>query len=125
MKAHLVNKTKFMQHYSQALEDAAHLTEQQLGRTVPRSYEILLHGAGHSGDIMSAEEALDILYLGNNLFYRVIDFSVSEVRPGVTTVFVRPSSHPPAPWHQTGYGPPDPGPFHQLGPRIPITFSLR
>jgi len=118
-----MTKAEFEQRFKDALEEAACLADEQLGRRVPRHFVVELHGAGHSKDRVSAADAADALFLGDDLFYRIIDFGVVEVSPNTTTVFVRASDHEPSSWDRTWNTPPGSGPFKQLGPRIPIQVS--
>jgi hypothetical protein len=109
-----MTKEEFRGLFKDALEAAARNAEEQLGHTVPRSFRILLHGAGHPGDLMDPAAAVDALYLGEELFYRIIDLAVVKVGKHFTTVFVRASGHRPGPFEQTWNTPPGTGPFKQL-----------
>ena len=116
----MVTRSEFEAYFSRALEEAAGLADVQLGYSVPRRFTVLLHGAGHSGVLMAPTSAIEALYLSEDRFWRIIDFSVRQVSPTMTTVFVRASSHPPSKWDQTWNTPPGTGPFKQVGPHIPI-----
>jgi hypothetical protein len=120
----LLTKSEFEYLFYRALAEAAHLAEEQLGRLVPRVFMICLHGEGHRGDVVVPKVAAEVLYLGEDLFSRIIDVSVVEVSPGVTTVFVRPSDQSPSSLDRTLNSPPGSGPFKQLGPRVPIRVAL-
>ncbi len=65
--------------FEQALEEAARNTSKRLGYEVPRQFTILLHGAGHSGDPMDIETAVDKLYVSEDRFYLIIDVAIVEV----------------------------------------------
>ena len=109
-----MTKQEFAQLFQRALEQAALNAEQQLGRKVSRHYRILLHGAGHPGDLLSPEAAVDALYLNPDKFFRFIDVAVVEVSRTSVTIFARASDHTPVPFDQTGNTPPGSGPFKQL-----------
>lgn len=111
-------KEEFRRLFDSALESAARNAEGHLGHSVPRSFRILLHGAGHPGDLVEPETALDALYISEDRFYRIIDVAVQAVDPRCTTVFVRASSHTPSRFEQTWNDPPGGGPFKQLGPML-------
>jgi hypothetical protein len=109
-----MTRDKFGQLFRTALDTAAQLAEDRLGRPVPRHYEIVLHGAGHSGDRLPPEVALNELYLGSDRFFAIIDVTVTEVGRDSTTLFVRASAHRPIPFEETWNTPPGNGPFKQL-----------
>lgn len=109
-----MTKGEFKDLLDAALEAAIASAAQRLGRKLSRYVQVLLHGAGHPGDLMSPAQALDALYLGKDKFYRVIDVAVVEVGQQHTVVFVRASAHHPASFEQTWNDPPGSGPFKQL-----------
>ena len=109
-----MQKHEFSQLFSKALEDAAAYAEERLGRAVARDFEIELHGAGHSGICLSPDEALNLLFISEDRFYRVIDVAVIEIRPTKTRIFVRPSDHTPSAFEETWNQPPGAGPFKQI-----------
>ena len=121
----VVQKDEFEQLFRQSLEVATTHAEYKLGHPIARHYEILLYGAGHSGDLLSIEAALDALYLSDCQFFAIIDVSVVMICEYRTTVFVRASGHMPVPFQQT-WNPDDKGPFKQLiYPRIKLNTSTR
>lgn len=62
---------------------------------------IELHGAGYGGAAMSVEEAADILYLGPEAIYRIIDVGLLDADQDEGRLFVRPSGHSPGRWDDT------------------------
>ena len=100
--------------FDQAIAKAIENAKQKLGRQIPQDVQILLHGAGHSGDLLSRVDALDALYLGEDKFYLVIDVAVVAVSNQLTRVFVRASNHRPGSFEQTWNDPPGSGPFKQV-----------
>jgi hypothetical protein len=115
-----MTKSEFEQRFGAALEEAATIADEQLGRNVPRRFRVKLYGAGHRGDIVCPPQAVDALYLGADVYFCIIDFAVIEVGPGSTIVFVRASDHTSARWDQTWNTPPGSGPFKQL-----VSASIR
>lgn len=109
-----MTKEQFSQLFKGALEVAATNAESKLGRQVPRSFQFLLYGAGFSGAVLDYDYVIDKLYLGENLFYRIIDLSVVEISQEHTKVFTRISQHAPGTFDQTWNTPPGNGPFKQL-----------
>lgn len=109
-----MNKIAFETLFNAAIEAALQHAEQQLGRSVPRDITVQLHGAGHSGEELKPTIVLDELYLGGDLFYKIIDVAVIAVRRYQTLIFVRVSSHAPGLFDQTWNTPPGSGPFKQL-----------
>ena len=106
-----MDQEEFARRFFAALDATAEEADMTLGRSVPRAFRILLHGAGHPGELMSSEAALAELYLGPERSYRIIDFGVVEVSPSFTTIFVRASAHHPAGYQRTWNQPPLYGPF--------------
>jgi|ERR1043166_47212 hypothetical protein len=101
--------------FARGLEDAACEADRQLGGRVPRAFIVELHGAGHPGDRMEFEQALNSIYLSDERFYRIIDIAVREVTAANTIVFVRVSDHTPGDFEET-WNPQERGPFKQLIP---------
>jgi hypothetical protein len=110
-----MTKDEFRELYLQALNVAADSAEEALAQPIPRSFLIELHGIGGSGSerLLTVEEALDALYLGNDRFYRIIDVAVKKLLPNNSVIFVRPSGHPPDKFEKTWY-PGGKGPFKQI-----------
>ena len=95
--------------FEKALHESMKKASERIESTLSLNIKIELHGAYHSGDILMIDEALDSLYLSDELFWFVIDISVKEVNPTYTLMFVRVSGHPPVPLEETwnyasGYG---------------------
>jgi hypothetical protein len=110
-----MDRNEFARRFQAALRAAAEDADRSLERPVPRRFRIRLHGAGHSGDLIDPERALNALYLGPDLSYRIIDVGATEVGREHTTIFVRASQHDPAPYDRAWNDPPGCGPFKQLG----------
>jgi hypothetical protein len=105
---------EFYKLFQSALNIAIKNAEDQLQRALPSNLMVVLHGAGHSGDLMDSLTAAKALYLGETKFYRIIDVSVIKVSGSMCTLFVRASSHAPASFDKTWNNPPGSGPFKQL-----------
>jgi hypothetical protein len=105
---------EFAKLFQDALNTALKNAEERLHRKLPPDLKVMLHGAGHSGDLLDPVAATKALYLGEDKFYRIIDVSVIRVSAKGTTVFVRASSHRPGSFEQTWNNPPGSGPFKQL-----------
>jgi hypothetical protein len=104
-----VTKDDFRKLFQLALNTAANNIDKHADIPVARSFLIDLHAPGFSGQAVSFEEALDHLYLGDNLFYKIIDVAIEELRSRESVVFVRVSGHPPTDFDKTcdpaGLGP--------------------
>lgn len=109
---------EFRQLFISALESAVKNAEGELGRSISGNYEVILHGAGYSGDIVDVNTAAANLYVGKNEFYRVIDVAVQQVSPNVSRIFVRVSGHKPVPFYETWNTPEGSGPFKQIMAQI-------
>ncbi len=109
-----VSKEQFTNWFVAALEQAAINAEEYLGVSrIPRNFLIDLH-AGPKGEIHSIDEAVDKLYIGNDLSWLIIDVAVQRIEGDNTTVFVRPSGHDPEPWPSTWKFDEGKGPFNQM-----------
>lgn len=105
---------EFIGLFQSALDTAIKNAERLLQRKLPQEMKIILHGAGHTGDVMDSLSAAKKLYLGEDRFYRIIDVSVIRLNPNAVTIFVRASSHTPGTFSETWNSPPGSGPFKQL-----------
>ena len=105
---------EFNRLFQGALQIAIKNAEEQLQRKLSENLKVVLHGAGHSGDLMDPLKAAEILYLGEEKFYRIIDVAVIKVGKHENTIFVRASSHTPSTFEKTWNDPPGSGPFKQL-----------
>jgi hypothetical protein len=108
-----MTKTEFRSLFLRALNVAADNAEAKLAEQVPRAFLIELHGAGCAGHILSVDDAVGYLYLGDDRFYRIVDVAVTQIRPGETVVFTRVSGHRPAGFDHT-FDPSGLGPFKQI-----------
>lgn len=119
-----MTKDEFKALFDAAIATAIANAEQQLKRPISRDLQIVLHGAGHSGDLLSPADALDELYLGEDKFYLVVDVAVIAVSDNFTRVVMSASGHPPGPFEQTWNDPLGSGPFKQVvSKEIRITKS--
>lgn len=109
-----MNFDEFKKLFFAALEQAALNTEELIDQKISRNYKIELHGAGFSGDIMTADEAAEFLYINENEFWYVIDVSVKKAFEDKSLVFVRASGHPPAPIENTWNYANGAGPFKEI-----------
>jgi hypothetical protein len=100
---------EFRELFQRALNIAADNAEANLPKSIPRSFLVALHSFGYDDKLLSVDEAVDKMYLGNDRFYRIIDVAVIEVSLNDSVVFVRVSGHAPGPlgatWDPTGSGP--------------------
>jgi hypothetical protein len=110
-----MTREEFKALFERALDIAAENAEKELGRPVPRSFEIELHGGRHPHPrIVKKDDAFEAIYLGPDRFFRVIDISVMRVSNDVSTVYMVVSAHEPSTWDRTWNQPPGSGPFKQV-----------
>ena len=109
-----MTKDEFRTLYERALDVAAQNAEAKLRCSVPRNFQIELHGGAPSARTLSKDEAFEEIYLGPDSFYRVIDLSVCRVEHGLSIVYMVISGHRPGPLDQTWNQPPGNGPFKQV-----------
>jgi hypothetical protein len=108
-----MTKRKFRNLFLRVLKSAAEVVDERVGKRAPRSFLIELHAPGSAGEIMTDEEAIDRIYLGQDRFYRIIDVAIEGISRHHTIAFVRVSGHPPGPFSQT-WDPGRFGPFKQI-----------
>jgi len=112
-----MTREEFDHLFHARLEAATQIAEQRIGRSLPRAFRIRLYGPGHpSGEPITKEEALAVLWLGPDRFFRIIDLAVSHANSQYTDVFTRVSGHTPVAFEQTWNQPPGTGPFKLLIP---------
>ena len=109
-----MTKNEFRSLFFRVLEEVTRETETRLHSEISRIYEIHLYGAGYSDYSLTAEDALNILYIDTEHFYRVIDVCITGINDDLTQVFVRISDHEPSTFERTWNTPPGYGPFKQL-----------
>jgi len=109
-----MTEEEFADLFHQALERAVENAEHRLARPIPRRFAVTVFGAGYSGVIMSPEQAVRVLYLGPDRYYRIIDVAVVAVEQDRCTAFVRISGHAPGSFDETWNDPPGAGPFKQI-----------
>ena len=108
-----MTKKEFGKLFTLALNTAAANAENKLARPIAHSFLIELHAPGSSGLHMTIDDAIDRIYLGNDLFYKIIDLTIKELLPEKSLAFVRVSGHQPVPFEKT-WDPSGTGPFKQL-----------
>src|SRR4051794_13806344 len=65
-----VKKDEFQRLFLGAIAHALARAEKVLGASVPRTFDIKLHGCGVAGEIVSPERAVDLIYLDEFRFFR-------------------------------------------------------
>jgi len=81
-----MTKDEFRELFMRALRIARENAEVKHRTPIPHSFEIELHAPGSSGQLVTADEALDQIYLGSDRCYRVIDVAVKGLRPGGSVI---------------------------------------
>jgi hypothetical protein len=108
-----MTKKEFGELFLQALSAAARNVENGLARPISHSFIVELHAPGSPGARVTVEEALDRLYLGSDIFYKIIDVTIKELSQQSSIAFVRVSGHQPVTFDRT-WDPSGTGPFKQL-----------
>jgi hypothetical protein len=110
-----MEKSEFRQLFVRAISTALERARQRNDALAPADYKIELHGGGISGQIMDLDQAVDTMYLGPDVFYRIIDVGVKDIGNEIV-IFVRISSHHPSAFDDTWNTPKGSGPFKVLEP---------
>jgi hypothetical protein len=109
-----MDKDKFKQLFEAAIETVVRDKEKRSNTTISRDIQIELQGLGYSGDTLDVDTVVNILFLGENTFYRIIDVAFLRATPQKATVFVRVSGHSPTSLEETWNDPPGSGPFKPM-----------
>jgi hypothetical protein len=108
-----MTKSEFRELFMRAVRIAVENAQSKLAKPIPQLFEVELHAPGIPGRMVTADEALDQIYLGSDRCYRVIDVAVKGLRPGGSVIFVRVSGHSPVEYDET-WDPSNLGPFKQV-----------
>lgn len=111
-----MDREKFKKMFLLKAEEALSLGREKAGGKLPATFKVEMHGAGVSGGLMTADEAVNLMYLGDETFYRIIDIGFKGVNNENCILFVRISGHPPAEFGKTWNIPAGSGPFKVLLP---------
>ena len=109
-----MRKNEFKSLFLRVLEEASQEVEIKMGIQISRNFEIRLYGAGSSNLPLDIDAALNLLYISEEQFYRIIDVSIIAIGKDKTQVFVRTSDHKPSSFEKTWNTPHGYGPFKQL-----------
>lgn len=109
-----MSQEDFKNLFLNAINIAMKNAEKQLGRQISQNVRISLHGLGHQGDTVDFDKAVEVLYLGEDKFYRIIDVAVYEITDEYSRIFIRVSGHNPVSFEQTWNTPIGSGPFKQI-----------
>jgi hypothetical protein len=106
-----MNRSEFKSLFKQSINEAIDKTRSRVDEVISSNLMIELHGLGHTGDIISIDQAFDSIYLSDDLYWRVINISVKEIKPDHTIIFVRVGGPKPASFEETWNDPKGYGPF--------------
>jgi hypothetical protein len=109
-----VTKVEFQALFCRALDVAAERAEARLNQFVPRRFDIKFRDATANAPPVSVDDAVGILYLGPDRFYRIVDLAVEQVLKDRCVVFAMRSGHPPASFSEIWNQPMGSGPFKQV-----------
>jgi hypothetical protein len=105
----IMTKVDFCMLFCRVLNMAADKADAKMDKPIPRSFLINLHAFGKDNRLMSIDKTVNMIYLGSERFYRIIDVGIEEVLPSESVAFVRVSGHAPdafgATWDPSGLGP--------------------
>jgi hypothetical protein len=112
-----MDKVQFRQLFLRSVHQALESAQKGIGTQLSNDFEIELHGGGIPGEIVSQNHAVDIMYLGANKFYRIVDVGVKYIDSNNRArVFVRIGDHPPSNFDDTWNNPAGNGPFKVIEP---------
>lgn len=102
--------SEFARAFGRAIQRAAEKSSGILG-----SFLFQVHVAGSPDHPVTQEEALSLIYINPDIFYKIIDVCIMDFTLDSTLVFVRVSGHHPVAYEDT-FDPSDLGPFKALAP---------
>lgn len=111
-----MNRMEFEALFISSLDRAKLIAEKKFKVVLPSCYLIELHGAGHSGNLISVTEAASAMYIDDKTFYRIIDVGLKSADAESSTFFVRTSQHKPVEFSKTWNQPNGSGPFKVIEP---------
>jgi hypothetical protein len=82
----------------------------------PMELEFLVHGGGVTERRLPFDELAEVLFVSEDLFYRVITIGVKSIEGTRCEMFIGISEHPPGPFDETWNQPAGSGPFHVVTP---------
>lgn len=104
-------RDQFRLVFDTTLEAMARLVELAEGYPIQRNFKIELGGVGGVRNPLSPDEAFDILYLGDEEYYSIINVSVVSIKDQTITVWMQVTGHGPGPFNRTWNQPDGAGPF--------------
>ena len=113
-----MDKSDFARLFHEAVRRALQHVELGLSGVEP---VVVFHGKPNPSSPIRVDEALDLLWLSPDRFYRVIDVAAFAREDEPPVLFVRPSHHKPGAYSET-WDPSDLGPFNAIGP---VTRGIR
>lgn len=101
--------------FRRLFEEAVRRALREAGLSNGSEPEVELHGTPNPPGHISLEKALELLWLGPDRFYRIVDVGAYSQRGDPPVLFVRISGHKPSRFAET-FDPADLGPFKSVGP---------
>jgi hypothetical protein len=106
-----MNKDDFTSLFLISVRQALAEAQKRISVPFSQEFDIELHGGGVPGKITPLHRVVDIMYLGEELFYVIIDVGVKAIIKRKPIVFVRISDHEPSSFEKTWNTPRGNGPF--------------
>lgn len=113
-----MRKEEFTRLFLTSAREAITRARERIGISLNTDqFDVEFHGAGYSGKLMHRDRAIDLVYLDEKRFYRIIDVGVKAVRKSSALLFVRISGHEPSDFAQTWNAATGGGPFKIIDSR--------
>lgn len=120
-KVQTMTKNDFKALFLKCVNEAKHQAEKAHQQKLSENHLFRVNGGGVSDQLIPLEETLDILYLSDKQFYRVINVGCKYVAEEKTEVFVGISGHTPSTYDHTINAQSGLGPFKVI---IPLEWSF-
>ena len=109
-----LKKEEFKNLFQRAIDESVELASEFHQRSFSAEYKFMLAALGFDDKLLTLDEVVEVVYLGEEQSFMIIDVGVRRVSDGETLIFVRPSGHPPVPWVQTWNAERGLGPFKYI-----------
>jgi len=99
-----MEKFELSDRFNRLVDEECLEAEVRLGHGLNRRIIVRAFGADLDGLDLSPTEFIDKIHLGDNLFYRIIDVMITEVRDDATVVLAKISDHTPVEFSRKWHG---------------------
>lgn len=119
-----MTKEEFRKLFEKHITKAIEYSEKVLNTKLPTKLRIAFTALGYQynslEDTIDIAETLELLYLGEDKFFAIINIGVRDIIQDTTIMWVTPTGHRPREFDKTWNIPPGSGPFKVVGPSMDL-----